>query len=151
MSNIRVKKRNGRLEDFEVNKINAFVERCCENLSAVSASEDVLDMQTTCYDKIPTYEIDKAIELTARQKIYKEPNYSYVAARVVLSNLYKEVLRESVDADTFEADYRSSFVKNVKKCIRQKTKYLSVTIANHIKVCSKVLKVSVVRGHMQNL
>lgn len=121
MSNIRVKKRNGRLEDFEVNKINTFVERCCENLSEVSASEVVLDMQTTFYDKIPTYEIDKAIELTARQKIYKEPNYSYVAARVVLSNLYKEVLRESVDADTFEADYRSSFVKNVKKCIRQKT------------------------------
>jgi len=115
MSNIRVKKRNGRLENFEVNKINRFVERACENLSGVSASEVVLDMETTFYDKIPTFEIDKAIELTARQKIYKEPNYSYVAGRVVLSTLYKEILRESVDADTFDADYRSAFVKNLKK------------------------------------
>ena len=121
MSNIRVKKRNGRLENFEVNKINKFVERACENLPGVAASEVVLDMQTTFYDKIPTHEIDKGIELTARQKIYKEPNYSYVAARVVLSALYKEVLRESVDADTFDADYRSFFVKNIKKGVKDGT------------------------------
>jgi len=119
MSSIRVKKRNGRLEDFEVNKINKFVERVCENLSGISASEVVLDMETTFYDKIPTSEIDKSIELTARQKIYKEPNYSYVAARVVLSSLYKEVLRESVDADTFETDYKSAFVKNIKRSVKE--------------------------------
>ena len=119
MSNIRVKKRNGRLESFEVNKINKFVERTCENLSGVSASEVVLDMETTFYDKIPTSEIDKSIELTARQKIYKEPNYSYVAARVVLSSLYKEVLKESVDADTFETDYKNAFVKNIKRSVKE--------------------------------
>ena len=121
MSNIRVKKRNGRLENFEVNKINRFVERACENLSGVSASEVVLDMETTFYDKISTSQIDKSIELTARQKIYKEPNYSYVAGRVVLSTLYKEVLRESVDADTFDADYKSAFVKNLKRCVKEGT------------------------------
>ena len=121
MSNIRVKKRNGRLESFEVNKINKFVERACENLSGVSASEVVLDMETTFYDKIPTSEIDKSIELTARQKIYKEPNYSYVAARVVLSSLYKEVLKESVDADTFETDYKNAFVKNIKTMLYLKS------------------------------
>ena len=38
MSKIRVKKRNGRLEEFEVNKINRFVERTCEELEGVSAS-----------------------------------------------------------------------------------------------------------------
>jgi ribonucleoside-diphosphate reductase alpha chain len=118
MSKIRVKKRNGRLEEFEVNKINRFVERSCENLEGVAASEVVLDMETTFYDKIPTSEIDKSIELTARQKIYKEPNYSFVAARVVLTNLYKEILKESVDADTFDADYRSFFVKNIKKAVK---------------------------------
>ena len=139
MSNIRVKKRNGRLENFEVNKINRFVERACENLSGVSASEVVLDMETTFYDKIPTFEIDKAIELTARQKIYKEPNYSYVAGRVVLSTLYKEILRESVDADTFDADYRSAFVKNLKKCIKEEV--LDSRLANYdLKDLSEYIK-----------
>ena len=119
MSILRVKKRNGRLENFEVNKINKCVERACADLSGVSASEVVLDIQTTFFDKITTPEIDKGIELTARQKIYKEPNYSYVAARIVLSGLYKEVLKESVDADTFDSDYKSVFVKNIKKGVKE--------------------------------
>ena len=49
---LRVKKRNGRLENFEVNKINKCVERACAGLSGVSASEVVLDIQTTFSDKI---------------------------------------------------------------------------------------------------
>jgi len=105
MSKIRVKKRNGRLEEFEVNKINRFVERSCEDLEGVSASEVVLDMETTFYDKIPTSEIDKSIELTARQKIYKEPNYSFVAARVVLTNLYKEILKNLLKITCLMRDY----------------------------------------------
>jgi ribonucleoside-diphosphate reductase alpha chain len=117
-NNIRVKKRNGKLEEFDVNKINKFVERVCENIDGVSPSEVVLDMKTSFYDKIQTTEIDKGLELTARQKIYKEPNYSYVAARVVLSSLYKEILKESVDSDTFESDYRSIFVKNIKRGVK---------------------------------
>jgi ribonucleoside-diphosphate reductase alpha chain len=114
----KVKKRSGKLEDFDVNKINTFVERACHGRDNVSASEIVLDMKMSFYNKIKTSDIDKSIELTARQKVYKEPNYSYVAAQVVLSSLYKEVLNESVDADTFEEDYRSAFVKNIKKGVK---------------------------------
>lgn len=115
---LRVKKRNGRLEKFNVSKINAFVERCCEGLEDVSASEVLLDMEAGFYDKIPTEEIDKSIELTARQKVYKEPNYSFVAARVLTSSLYKEVLKESVTSDSFLLDYKSIFIRNIRKGVK---------------------------------
>ncbi|NCZ64721.1 MAG: hypothetical protein EBY62_13280, partial [Cellvibrionales bacterium] len=36
-SEIKVKKRNGRLEDFNVQKINASAERACIGISEVSA------------------------------------------------------------------------------------------------------------------
>ncbi len=42
---IKVKKRNGRLEDFTVDKINASSQRACEGIEEVSASEIVLDAQ----------------------------------------------------------------------------------------------------------
>lgn len=116
--NLRVKKRNGRLENFNVEKINAFMERCCEALDGVSASEVIVDMKASFNDKIQTSDIDKSLELTTTQKIYKEPNYSYVAARVVLSCLYKEVLKESVVSDTFEMDYKSIFVKNIRRGVK---------------------------------
>lgn len=112
---IKVKKRNGRLQDFNVQKINASAERACENISEVSASEVVLDAQLQLYDKVKTHEIDAALILSAREKIEKEPNYSWVAARLLLNNLYKEVFKEGVDSDVFELQYRKTFVLNLKK------------------------------------
>lgn len=112
---IKVKKRNGRLEDFEVDKINASAQRACSNIKDVSPSEVVLDAQLQLYDKITTAEIDQALIFSAREKIEKEPNYSFAAAKLLLNCLYKEVFKEGVDSDTFELQYRKSFVHNIKK------------------------------------
>ena len=116
--NIKVKKRNGRLQDFAVDKINASVQRACDKIENVSASEIVLDAQLQLYDKILTSDIDKALILSAREKIEKEPEYSSVAARLLLNCLYKEVFKEGVDSDTFKLQYRKSFIQNIKKLVK---------------------------------
>jgi len=114
---IKVKKRNGRLEEFQVDKINASAERACEGVENVSASEIVLDAQLQLFDKITTVEIDQALILSAREKIEKEPDYSFAAARLLLNALYKEVFREGVDSDAFELQYRKSFIQNTKTLV----------------------------------
>jgi len=115
---IKVKKRNGRLEDFNVEKINASAQRACEEIEDVSASEIVLDAQLQLFDKITTKEIDQALILSAREKIEKEPNYSFAAAGLLLNNLYKEVFKEGVDSDAFKLQYRKSFIQNIKKLVK---------------------------------
>ena len=115
---IKIKKRNSRLEDFNVGKINASALRACEGIEEVSPSEIVLDAQLQLYDKIPTAEIDKALIFSAREKIEKEPNYSYAAARLLLNCLYKEVFKEGVDSDAFSLQYRKSFIQNIKKLVK---------------------------------
>jgi ribonucleoside-diphosphate reductase alpha chain len=114
---IKVKKRNGRLQDFNVDKINASAQRACNGISDVSASEIVLDAQLQLYDKVKTAEIDAALVLSAREKIEKEPNYSRVASTLLLNNLYKEVFKEGVDSDVFDLQYRKSFILNTKKLV----------------------------------
>lgn len=116
---IKVKKRNGRLQDFNVDKINASAQRACEGISDVSASEIVLDAQLQLYDKVKTEEIDQALILSTREKIEKEPNYSFVAARLLLNNLYKEVFREGVDSDVLGLQYRKTFIINIKKLVKE--------------------------------
>ena len=116
--NIKVKKRNGRLEDFNVDKINASAQRACEGIEEVSASEIVLDAQLQLFDKVKTGEIDQALILSAREKIEKEPNYSFVASGLLLNNLYKEVFKEGVDSDVFDLQYRKTFVVNTKKLVK---------------------------------
>jgi ribonucleoside-diphosphate reductase alpha chain len=115
---IKVKKRNGRLVDFQVDKINARAQRACEGISDISASEIVLDAQLQLYEKIPTTEIDTALILSAREKIEKEPNYSYAAACLLTNCIYKEVFREGVDSDAFSLQYRKSFIQNIKKLVK---------------------------------
>jgi ribonucleoside-diphosphate reductase alpha chain len=138
--NIKVKKRNGRLEDFEVDKINASAQRACEGIAEVSASEVVLDAQLQLYDKITTSEIDKALVLSAREKIEKEPNYSYAAAKLLLNCLYKEVFKEGVDSDTFKLQYRKAFIQNIKKLVKEKR--LSASLLDFdLKKLSEAIKI----------
>ena len=110
----QVKKRNGRLQKLNINKINLCAQRACEGLENVSASEIVIDADVQLYEKIPTKEVDKALIMSARAKIEKEPNYSYVAARLLLGNVHKEVFGISVDKDAFDHQYRLSFIRNIK-------------------------------------
>ena len=114
-----VKKRNGRLQKLDINKINLCAERACQDISNVSASEVVLDAHVQLYDKMTTKEIDQALILSARQKIEKEPNYNYVASKLLLFNIHKEVFGSSVDKDAFDHQYRLSFIKNVKLLIKK--------------------------------
>ena len=58
---LQVKKRNGRLQDLDINKANICAQRACEGLEDVSASEVVIDANVQLYNKIPTKEIDKAL------------------------------------------------------------------------------------------
>ncbi len=116
---IHVKKRNGRLQELNIDKINICASWACNELENVSASEVVLDAHVQIYDKITTDEIDKALIMSARQKIEKEPNYSYVAARLLLSSIYKEVFGESVDKDIYDNQYKLSFIRNTKKLIKE--------------------------------
>ena len=117
---IQVKKRNGRLQKLDINKINICAERACEDIENVSPSEVVLDAHVQLYDKITTKEIDKALIMSARQKIEKESNYSYVASKLLLFNIHKEVFGESRDSDVFEHQYKLSFVRNIKTLVKEK-------------------------------
>ena len=116
---MNIKKRNGKLEKLNINKINLRADRACEGLENTSPSEVVLDAHVQFYDKIESQEIDKALIMSARQKIEKEPNYAYVAGRLMISNVHKEVFGESRDKDVFEHQYKMSFVRNIKTLIKE--------------------------------
>jgi ribonucleoside-diphosphate reductase alpha chain len=65
------------------------------------------------YDGVRLEEIDKAMIFAAKARIEREPAYSFVAARLLLNVIYREVL--PIDADdnqnaaTLEASHRSHF------------------------------------------
>ena len=93
MSNgTKVKKRDGSLESLNLDKIHSMVECACESLAGVSPSQVEIQSGIQFYDGITTQEIQEILIRSASDLIDLDaPNYQYVAARLLLFSLYKQV------------------------------------------------------------
>jgi len=91
---INVKKRNGRgNEPLNIDKIHEMVEYACEDISGVSSSQVEMSSGLQFYDGISTDEIQQILIKSASDLISLEnPNYQYVAARLLLFSLRKQVI-----------------------------------------------------------
>ena len=94
MSNgIKVVKRDGEVEPLNLDKIHKVVEDACEGLgSGVSASQVEMNSGLQFYDGIKTSDIQEILIRSASDLIDLEHyNYQFVAARLLLFTLYKQV------------------------------------------------------------
>ena len=97
----KVQKRNGTLESLNLDKIHSMVECACEGLSGVSPSQVEIQSGIQFYDGITTNEIQEILVKSASDLISLDnPNYQFVAARLLLFGLYKKV---------FGGDWKNSF------------------------------------------
>jgi ribonucleoside-diphosphate reductase alpha chain len=83
---------DGRVIPLDLERLVKLVNSACENLSDVSAQHIIEDTQRNLFDKVPLKDVSKALIMSARVLIEKEPNYSFVAARLLLNNLRSEAL-----------------------------------------------------------
>ena len=100
---INVKKRNGRgTEPLNIDKIHEMVEYACEDITGVSASQVEMRSGLQFYDGISTDEIQEIlIKSTADLVDLNNPNYTYVASRLLLYSLRKQVIRKLWDHPHF--------------------------------------------------
>lgn len=89
---ITVIKRNGSTENFEIDKIETHVLMSCEGLPNVSSGLLLAEVFRQCHNGMTTESIQNLIITTAAERISLEaPDWTYVAARATLQNIYKEV------------------------------------------------------------
>ena len=93
MSNgTKVKKRDGRIEPLDLDKMHLMVEEACIDLAGVSASQVEMQSGIQFYDGITTDEIQEILIKSASDLIDLEhPNYQFVAARLLLFSLRKQM------------------------------------------------------------
>ncbi len=89
---IRVVKRNGRIEALDVTKIQKYTSAATKGLKGVNQSELEVDAKLLFRDMITTREIQETLIKTAVDKIdIDRPNWTYVAARLFLYDIYHRV------------------------------------------------------------
>ena len=88
---MHVRKRNGALEPVDVNKIVRAVQRSSYGLTHVDAIRVASKTIGGLYDGATTRELDAISIDTAASLIAEEPQYSRLAARLLLATIVKEV------------------------------------------------------------
>ncbi|AGH26435.1 ribonucleotide reductase subunit A [Cyanophage P-RSM1] len=109
----KVIKRDGTKTTLDLDKIHKMVELACEGLAGVSQSAVEMNSQLQLFDGIKTSDIQEILIRSANDLISLEaPNYQYVAARLLLFSLRKQVYGE-------HPDRRPNLYDHVRKCIKQ--------------------------------
>lgn len=89
---MQVQKRDGTLEDLDIDKLHKVVMYACEDISGVSASEVEINSKIQFFDKIKSTDVQETIIKSAADLISEEtPNYQYVAGRLINYHLRKMV------------------------------------------------------------
>ena len=115
-SEIKVIKSDGSKVDIDLEKIHRMVEKSCRGITGVSESLVEMNSGLQFYDGITTQEIQKILVKSASDLISLEsPNYQFVAARLLLFNVQKQVFNTKwKDADIYPI-LRELVERNVEK------------------------------------
>jgi len=91
-ADISVIKRSGKEESLDINKLHVMVEAACEGLANVSESQVEMNANIQFYNGITTDQIQQILVRSASDLIdLDHPNYQFVAARLMLFALRKQV------------------------------------------------------------
>ena len=93
---MHVRKRNGRLEPVDVNKIVRAVERSADGLPHVDIMRIAVKTIGGLFDGATTRELDRLSIQTAASLIFEEPEYSRLAARLLDCYIDKEVMNQDI-------------------------------------------------------
>jgi ribonucleoside-diphosphate reductase alpha chain len=83
---------DGKIVPLDVDGLKKLITSACVGLTDVSPDSIIEDTKRNLFDKIPVNQVSKALIMSTRVLIEKEPNYSYVAARLLLDDLRNEAL-----------------------------------------------------------
>jgi ribonucleoside-diphosphate reductase alpha chain len=120
MSNpISVIKRNGDKVKFDDRKIKDTVKRACKGLKNVDSKLVIYNAEVKLYDGVTTKEIDESLIKSARALVEEDPEYKYVAAKLLLFTIYKSCFGSSTDESVFDMQYKASFKTNLNYLIKE--------------------------------
>jgi ribonucleoside-diphosphate reductase alpha chain len=107
--------RQGDRVPLPITEISDRVMAACAGLADVTPADVVAAALADLYDGAPIADLDKALIMSARGLLEKEPNYKYVTARLLLDDIRREVLGESVSQASMQARYAPYFTDYIAK------------------------------------
>ncbi|QHF04498.1 MULTISPECIES: ribonucleoside-diphosphate reductase subunit alpha [Pseudomonas syringae group] len=89
---IRITRADGSLAPLDMGRLNTIVTEACEGLAEVDAALIQNETLKNLYDGVALKDVNTALVMTARTLVEREPNYSFVTARLLMDTLRAEGL-----------------------------------------------------------
>lgn len=89
---LRITLQNGTLSPLNIRALEKRLETACQGLAHVNPNAILEDAIRNIFDGISAADLSKALIMSARTMIEREPNYTYVTARLLLDTLRGEAL-----------------------------------------------------------
>ena len=89
---INITKSDGTVVPLDIEKVAGLISDACENLDEVSINEVLDEALKNLYDGVSIADMRTSLVMSARTKVEKEPNYSYVTARILMDQIRSEAL-----------------------------------------------------------
>lgn len=111
---------DGSKAPLDLSRLSQIVNEACQGLSDVDAGKIINDSLRDLFDGMKESDVNPALVMTARTLIEKEPNYSYVAAGLLLDGLRREALTfiEGIDTAATQAEMAAGYGNYFGKYIR---------------------------------
>ena len=107
---------NGQRVPLDQERLEALIVASCRHLNAdIQSAPIVAETLRNLYDGVPLAEVYKASILAARTLIEKDPDYTYVTARLLLHTIVREVMGRDVQPSEMQAAYADYFPGFVQK------------------------------------
>ena len=90
--NISVTKKNGETAPLDIGRLSAIITDACEGLNDVEPKAVLEESIGNLYDGVSVADMRSSLIMTARTKVEKEPNYSFVTARILMDQIRNEAL-----------------------------------------------------------
>ena len=92
ISDIKVVLDSGEDGAVAMARLDKMVGEACEGLEGVAKEEIIEQANKNLYDGVTLEDVKSSLVMTARTLVEKEPNYTYVTARILLDNIRSEGL-----------------------------------------------------------
>jgi len=115
VKNLSIKNEKGEDRPIDLDEVRFRFETCCKGLLDVSVEKLFKEAVKSYFNGMTERQVFQANVMAARSFIEKEPNYGFVAARLLLLMEYQEALGAEVSFERMRAeypDYLATYIQN---------------------------------------
>ncbi|MCH7902490.1 ribonucleoside-diphosphate reductase subunit alpha, partial [archaeon] len=121
LGKLTVKKSDGTTVIFDLKKLHATIDRVSKGhekyIKPELISQEVIK---NIYDGVSSDEIEKALILATSSFIEKDPSYSFVASKLFMQKLCKEVMQKSIKEEELFDEYKQAFINGIQEGVKEK-------------------------------